>query len=153
MLFVYFSRVSQVSIEDPVSNIIEYKLRNAHLQIVVICPVFLDRVTERPENALGISHQLSSDRVLTMMLGVQDIHLSTIHRSNLVDYQEWRKFYVKDQDETFVGQLLGAAVSILGHSNATALKTDKEAFSIHPKKVKLVILNWILYEDFCLILP
>lgn len=45
---------------------------------------------------------------------------------------------MKDQDETFVGELLGAAVGILGTMPPPALRSDKTAFSVHPKKVKLV---------------
>lgn len=73
-----------------------------------------------------------------MMLGVQDSHINDSHKSSLVCYDQWRKFFVKDQDETFVGELLGAAVGILGSAPPPALRTDKTAFSVHPKKVKLV---------------
>lgn len=45
---------------------------------------------------------------------------------------------MKDQDETFVGELLGAAIGILGTTPPPALRSDKTAFSVHPKKVKLV---------------
>lgn len=75
-----------------------------------------------------------------MMLGVQDANLNAIHRSNLVSYQNWKKFFAKDQDETFVGQFFGAAVAILGNNstiNGNA-KVDKIGFSVHPKKVKMV---------------
>lgn len=45
---------------------------------------------------------------------------------------------MKDQNETFVSELLGAAVAILGTMPPSALRSDKTAFSVHPKKVKLV---------------
>lgn len=45
---------------------------------------------------------------------------------------------MKDQNETFVSELLGAAVAILGTTPPPALRSDKTAFSVHPKKVKLV---------------
>jgi len=51
---------------------------------------------------------------------------------------------VKDQDETFVGELLGAAVAILGTMPPPALRSDKTAFSVHPKKVKLVSLIYYM---------
>lgn len=76
-----------------------------------------------------------------MMLGVHDSHISDAHKSILVSYNHWRKFFVKDQDETFVGELLGAAVGILGTTPPPALRSDKTAFSVHPKKVKLVRLK------------
>lgn len=77
------------------------------------------------------------------MLGVQDVHINDTHRSSLVFYDQWKKFFAKDQDETFVGELLGAAVAILGTTPPSALKSDKTAFSVHPKKVKLVSLMFI----------
>jgi phosphoinositide 3-kinase adaptor protein 1 len=131
-------RVSQVTFEDSLLPGTDLKIRNSRLQIVVVCPVFLERAAERPEHAATISRQLNTERVLAMMLGVQDIHLNTEHRAALVTYPSWRKFFVKDQDETFVGQFLGAAVAILGTAIASNLKNDKTAFSVHPKKVKLV---------------
>ncbi|XP_011499576.1 PREDICTED: phosphoinositide 3-kinase adapter protein 1 [Ceratosolen solmsi marchali] len=130
-------RVSQITFEDPLLPGTDFKIRNSRLQIIVVCPVFLERAAERPEHAATISRQLSTERVLAMMLGVQDIHLNMEHRAALVTYPSWRKFFVKDQDETFVGQFLGAAVAILGTAIASNLKNDKTAFSVHPKKVKL----------------
>lgn len=98
----------------------------------------MERVSERQEQASQLSRQLSSERVLAMMLGVQESQL-TGRAGGLVGCQSWRKFFVKDQDETFVGQFLGAAVAILGSSIASNnLKIDKTGFSVHPKKVKMV---------------
>lgn len=131
-------RVSQVSIEEPLAAGAEQRIRSSRLQIVVVCPVLLDRVAERPEQTSCISRQLSPERVLAMMLGVQDGQLSPGHRASLVAYHTWRKFFVKDQDETFVGQFLGAAVAILANIQTNSLNTDKTAFSVHPKKVKIV---------------
>lgn len=131
-------RVSQVSIEEALTPNIELKIRTARLQIIVVCPMFLERVSERPEQATALSRQLCGERVLAMMLGVQDSNVSSSQRANLLGYLSWRKFFVKDQDETFVGQFLGAAVAILGTATNNNLKVDKTGFSVHPKKVKMV---------------
>lgn len=116
----------------------EDRIRSARLQIVVVCPILLERVQSRPEHASSLSKHLITDKVLAMMLGVHDSHITDTHKSILVSYNQWRKFFVKDQDETFVGELLGAAVGILGTTPPPALRSDKTAFSVHPKKVKLV---------------
>lgn len=134
----FFYRVAHVTFEDPLAAGTESKIRNSRLQIVVVCPVLLERVAERPEQATNISRQLIADKVLAMMLGVYDVNLNARHRTNLVSYQHWKKFFVKDQDETFVGLFLGAAVAILGNAPSNSLKLDKTAFSVHPKKVKTV---------------
>ncbi|XP_076237197.1 DBB domain-containing protein stumps isoform X2 [Calliopsis andreniformis] len=130
-------KVRHVTVEETIPPGTEDRIRSARLQIVVVCPVLLERVQSRPEHASNLSRQLITDKVLAMMLGVHDSHISDTHRSILVSYSQWRKFFVKDQDETFVGELLGAAVGILGTTPPPALRSDKTAFSVHPKKVKL----------------
>ena len=116
----------------------EERISSSRLQIVVICPFFLKRVLTRPEQAINLSRHLVPDKVLAMMLGVQEDHLTTGHKSALISYQEWKKFTVKDQDEDFVCQFFGAVFSILGSAPPSTLRNDKTAFTIHPKKVKLV---------------
>nr|XP_012151400.1 PREDICTED: phosphoinositide 3-kinase adapter protein 1 isoform X2 [Megachile rotundata] len=128
-------KVRHITVEE--SPAIEERIRSARLQIVVVCPVLLERIQSRPEQATNLSRQLIADKVLAMMLGVHDSHITDTHKSILVSYNQWRKFFVKDQDETFVGELLGAAVGILGTTPPPALRSDKTAFSVHPKKVKL----------------
>ncbi|XP_043522299.1 uncharacterized protein LOC122535128 isoform X3 [Frieseomelitta varia] len=130
-------KVRHVTIEEPMQPGAEERIRSARLQIVVVCPILLERAQSRPEQATNLSRQLITDKVLAMMLGVHDSHISDVHKSILVSYNQWRKFFVKDQDETFVGELLGAAVGILGTTPPPALRCDKTAFSVHPKKVKL----------------
>nr|XP_033332433.1 uncharacterized protein LOC117223941 isoform X2 [Megalopta genalis] len=130
-------KVRHVTVEETIPSGTEDRIRTARLQIVVVCPVLLERVQSRPEHATSLARHLVSDKVLAMMLGVHDSHISDAHRSILVSYNQWRKFFVKDQDETFVGELLGAAVGILGTTPPPALRSDKTSFSVHPKKVKL----------------
>nr|XP_031841566.1 phosphoinositide 3-kinase adapter protein 1 isoform X2 [Nomia melanderi] len=130
-------KVRHVTVEETIPPGTEDRIRSARLQIVVVCPVLLERVQSRPEHATSLAKHLVCDKVLAMMLGVHDSHISDAHKSILVSYNQWRKFFVKDQDETFVGELLGAAVGILGTTPPPALRSDKTAFSVHPKKVKL----------------
>ncbi|CAL7952184.1 unnamed protein product [Xylocopa violacea] len=130
-------KVRHLTIEESIPPGTEERIRSARLQIVVVCPILLERIQSRPEHATNLSRQLVTDKVLAMMLGVHDSHISEAHKSILVSYNQWRKFFVKDQDETFVGELLGAAVGILGTTPPPALRSDKTTFSVHPKKVKL----------------
>ncbi|XP_026669368.1 phosphoinositide 3-kinase adapter protein 1 isoform X2 [Ceratina calcarata] len=130
-------RVRHLTIEEPTQPGTEDRIRSARLQIVVVCPILLERVQNRPEHATNLSKQFVAEKVLAMMLGVHDSHISDAHKSILVSYNQWRKYFVKDQDETFVGELLGAAVGILGTTPPPALRSDKTSFSVHPKKVKL----------------
>lgn len=129
-----------MAIEEPIAPKTEEKrkIRSSRLQIVIVCPILLERIRINPENAVHLTSHLVAEKVLAMMLGVQDNHINDTHRSSLISYDQWRKFFVKDQDETFVSELLGAAIAILGTMPPSALRNDKTAFSVHPKKVKLV---------------
>lgn len=130
-------RVKHVTVEDSLSASTEDRLKSSRLQIVVICPFLLKRILTRPEQAMNLSRHLVPDKVLAMMLGVQEDHLTSCHKSALISFQNWKKFPVKDQDEDFVCQFFGAVFAILGTAPPTTLKSDKIAFTIHPKKVKL----------------
>ncbi|XP_011138035.2 phosphoinositide 3-kinase adapter protein 1 isoform X1 [Harpegnathos saltator] len=130
-------RIRQVAIEEPIAPKMEERIRSSRLQVVVVCPVLLERVRANPEQTVHLTRHLVNEKVLAMMLGVHDSYINDSHKSSLVCYDQWRKFFVKDQDETFVGELLGAAVGILGTAPPPALRADKTAFSVHPKKVKL----------------
>ncbi|KAL6267700.1 hypothetical protein P5V15_000771 [Pogonomyrmex californicus] len=130
-------KVRHIAIEEPIALKTEEKIRSSRLQIVIVCPILLERVRLSPEHAVHLTNHLVAEKVLAMMLGVHESHINDIHRSSLISYDQWRKFFVKDQDETFVGELLGAAVAILGTTPPPALRSDKTAFSVHPKKVKL----------------
>ncbi|XP_057338201.1 phosphoinositide 3-kinase adapter protein 1 isoform X2 [Microplitis mediator] len=132
-------KVRHVAIEDAtaISSTVHEKISKARLQIIVVCPILLERASNKPEQASTLAKQLAPERVLAMMLGVHDGHLTESQKTALITYSQWRKFFVKDQDETFVGEFLGAAVSILGSAPSAALKSDKTTFSIHPKKVKM----------------
>lgn len=127
-----------VTVEESLAPGTEERIKCARLQIIVVCPILLERVLCRPEHATNLSRHLTIERVLAMMLGVHDGIVTDTHKSALVSYNQWRKFFVKDQDETFVGEFLGAAVSILGTAPPSTLRNDKTVFSVHPKKVKLV---------------
>ncbi|XP_014232165.1 uncharacterized protein LOC106656047 isoform X2 [Trichogramma pretiosum] len=151
-------RLFQVSLEDTLTPNVELRIRASRLQIIIVCPVMMERVAERQDQTQQITRQFSSERVLAMMLGVQDAGLQASHRAAFVAYPTWRKFFAKDQDEGFVGQFFGAAVAILGNGAAAANangpgKQEKIGFSVHPKKVKLgqnrilALLNEPLHPD------
>ncbi|XP_015590355.1 uncharacterized protein LOC107265423 isoform X2 [Cephus cinctus] len=130
-------RVRAVTVEDALPQCGEEKIGSARLQIVIVCPVFLERILARSGQAAILSRQFTPDKVLAMMLGVHDGHLTAAHKAALVSYPQWKKYFVKDQDETLVGNFLGAAVAILGTTSSVAPKSDKTAFSVLPKKVKM----------------
>ncbi|XP_019883431.1 phosphoinositide 3-kinase adapter protein 1 isoform X3 [Camponotus floridanus] len=130
-------KVRHMMIEEPIAPKMEEKIRSSRLQIIIVCPILLERIQINSENAVHLTSHLVTEKVLAMMLGVQDEHINDTHRSSLISFDRWRKFFVKDQDAMFVSELLGAAVATLGTTPPSALRNDKTAFSVHPKKVKL----------------
>lgn len=60
--------------------------------------------------------------------------------SALVSFGQWRKMEsVKDRDESFVSEFLGAAMEILGRTPTQLPSTpDKNLFMLIPKKVNQV---------------
>lgn len=134
----FFPRVSRTTIEEPRTHEDEEKIGAARLHIIVVCPSLLEYVSVKPAQAASLSRQLASEKVLAMMLGVEDIQVTESHRAAMVSYNQWRKFFVKDKDEKFVGDLMRAAVGILKNSTLQTLKVDPTSFSVLPKKVKMV---------------
>lgn len=137
-LIIYCFRVRHIKIEESITPKMGEKIRSSRLQIIIVCPILLERIQINSENAVHLTSHLVTEKVLAMMLGVQDDHINDTHRSSLIYFDQWRKFFVKDQDPMFVSELLSAAVATLGTTPPSALKSDKTAFSVHPKKVKLV---------------
>ncbi|XP_046611754.1 phosphoinositide 3-kinase adapter protein 1 isoform X1 [Neodiprion virginianus] len=130
-------KVQHVTVEETRTPEAEEKISAARLRIIVLCPSLLEYATSNPAQAASLSRHLVSDKVLAMMLGVDDTHITENHKAALVSYNEWRKFFVKDKDEDFVGDLMRAAVTVLGTSAYQTSKTDQTSFSILPKKVKM----------------
>jgi hypothetical protein len=60
----------------------------------------------------------------------------------LVDYDEWRKMVVKDQDRESVGDFYGVSMDILNNvthaPRSLGITEEDTKFSITPKKIKVV---------------
>jgi hypothetical protein len=56
----------------------------------------------------------------------------------LFNYEHWKRLTVKDQDPTFVGDVLGISMDILSRSWQNQADSEKAHFSIIPKKIKVV---------------
>ncbi|XP_068081608.1 uncharacterized protein [Anabrus simplex] len=139
-----------VGVEDVVSSssisvAMEEKLVRVKLQIVILCPQFLDHVYQHPGTILG--RILQPDRVLAMLLGVEESSISEQHRAALASYQQWQRLPVKDQDESSVGDFLEVAMGILAKVSRNAARSERAMFSVIPKKVNkgqnkvIVLLN------------
>ncbi|PSN40924.1 hypothetical protein C0J52_16272 [Blattella germanica] len=146
-------KIMCVSLEDVVgSKVLPYgfeeKMTNVKLQIVIICPQFLHHIYENPEPATKLGRLLQPDRVLAMLLGIDEAAVTEQHRAALMSYQQWHHHPVKDRDESSVSKFLQEALDIMARVwRQQTLRADKALFSVIPKKVKegqnkvIVLLN------------
>ncbi|CAG2068785.1 unnamed protein product, partial [Timema podura] len=84
-------KVLTVSLEDVVGPgsipaSLEEKMVRVKLQIVIVCPQFLEQVYQHPAPALG--KLLQPDRVLAMLLGVEEDNVTEQHRAEQVPVEE-----------------------------------------------------------------
>lgn len=117
------------------------QVANAKLQLLIMCPRLLSHVEELPDNLLQVLNVFQAEKVLTMLLGVNDDMVSDIHRKAFSSYEEWQRMIVKEQDNTFVDNFLTKAVDIMSKKYRPAV--DKAAFSIIPKKIKPVSIQYV----------
>jgi hypothetical protein len=79
-------RIMCVSLEDVVGPQVvpvatEEKMTHVKLQIVIICPQFLHHIYENPGPATTLGRLLQPDRVLAMLLGVDESAVTEQHRA------------------------------------------------------------------------
>ncbi|XP_033607851.1 phosphoinositide 3-kinase adapter protein 1 isoform X5 [Cryptotermes secundus] len=135
-------RIMCVGLEDVVGPqvvplAIEEKMTHVKLQIVIICPQFLHHIYENPGPATTLGRLLQPDRVLAMLLGVDESAVTEQHRAALISYQQWHHIQVRDQDESFVSKFLQEALDMMARVwRQQTLRADKALFSVIPKKVK-----------------
>uniref|UniRef100_A0A0A9VYH6 Phosphoinositide 3-kinase adapter protein 1 n=1 Tax=Lygus hesperus TaxID=30085 RepID=A0A0A9VYH6_LYGHE len=148
-------KLAKVNAEDVLMGMSVEGSCGSRLQIVIVCPVFLDALASSP-GAPILASMLQPASVLAMLLGVSQQTLEAHHLSNLFRFEQWRKQTVKDQDATFVGDFLGVAMDILSRTwqmqqaiaqMNKAQDSNRAQFSITPKKIKvgqnklLILLN------------
>ncbi|CAG9857713.1 unnamed protein product [Phyllotreta striolata] len=117
------------------------KTSTVKLQLVVICPSFLDFVAERPDAcAASLGKLFQADRTLALLLGVADDDLLDAHKSALPTYFQWRRRGVgQDQDENFTKEFLGQAMAVLSavwKRQISVTSQEKACFSVTPKKIR-----------------
>uniref|UniRef100_A0A1B6LJX6 DBB domain-containing protein n=1 Tax=Graphocephala atropunctata TaxID=36148 RepID=A0A1B6LJX6_9HEMI len=137
-----------VGIEDVLSGVTALSQHDAifkaRLQLVILCPVFLQCVEGGLTTAVRLNTLLQPGHVLAMLLGVTDDSITMQHRTALLCYDQWQRQVVKDQDPMFVGDFLGTAMDILSRSwqlqqaiSQIHKDENKAHFSVLPKKIKV----------------
>ncbi|XP_066146794.1 phosphoinositide 3-kinase adapter protein 1 isoform X1 [Euwallacea fornicatus] len=110
------------------------------LQLVVVCPKFLDFVAQNPTQASKLTRLLLPDRTLALLLGITDADISDVHKNALSSYHQWQRQSVgQDQDQTFTKEFLNQAMAILSKiwkQQSSVIAQEKSCFSVTPKKIK-----------------
>nr|XP_023016223.1 uncharacterized protein LOC111505611 [Leptinotarsa decemlineata] len=116
------------------------KMSGVKLQLVVICPSFLEFVAEHPGECAAMGKLLLADRTLALLLGVTDNDLTEVHKNVLPTYFQWQRQSVgQDQDENFTKEFLGQAMAILSRvwkQQSSVIAQEKSCFSVTPKKIR-----------------
>ncbi|VVC39489.1 Hypothetical protein CINCED_3A014689 [Cinara cedri] len=138
-------RIQRVRLEDVLSGGMsaprQERCSQARLQIVLVCPIFLERILAHSGRSDNLSALLQTNRMLALLVGVTEADITDQHKTVLVDYDKWRKMAVKDQDRESVGDFYGVSMDILSKSihiqQAVKVPEEDTKFSITPKKIKI----------------
>ncbi|XP_055377381.1 putative uncharacterized protein DDB_G0277255 isoform X2 [Condylostylus longicornis] len=120
------------------------KCQTTALQILIFCPAVL--ALPQQQLITQFSSILNHDKVLAVLLEVEEKKLLEIHKTALPYYKTWKKCYIYQNDQSAIGNILGVATDILGralchrppcHEINGPIKTPSEAFTVVPKKVRI----------------
>ncbi|KAL3279690.1 hypothetical protein HHI36_017196 [Cryptolaemus montrouzieri] len=154
-------KIHHLSAEDFIeakvdTNLFLEKSSCVKLQLVVVCPGFLDYISKHSDNA-NFGKLFLPDRTLALLLGVSDDNLTEIHRRVLPTYFKWQRMPVgQDQDETFTKDFIGQAMTILARvwkQQSSVAAQEKTCFSVSPKKIRqgqnsvFILLTYPLQKD------
>ncbi|KRT80625.1 hypothetical protein AMK59_5712 [Oryctes borbonicus] len=155
-------KVHHLCIEDIIEangeiRFILEKTAAVKLQLIVICPVFLDQIAKNLNKVSSLSKLLYPNRILALLLGVTDSDILDIHKNVLTTYSQWQRHIVgEDQDENFAKEFLSAAMTIFTRvwkQQCSISAQEKSHFSVSPKKVRqgqssvLIILTYPLQKE------
>ncbi|XP_059470509.1 phosphoinositide 3-kinase adapter protein 1 isoform X2 [Neocloeon triangulifer] len=145
-------RILRVGLDDIVGAVpfaLEERIVQVKLKLVIMCPMFLQQVMEHPKPSLDLTKLLSPNRVLAMLLGVEEEQVTEQHRAAIANFNQWQRVAVRNKDAAFVSEFLNDSMAILTRvaQEEQSMNQNKAAFSLQPKKVNnahnkvLVMLN------------
>ncbi|XP_045113211.1 uncharacterized protein LOC123505658 isoform X4 [Portunus trituberculatus] len=122
-------------IEENLGKLQAVKLKGSKLQIVIMSPCFLDHVANHGKSELG--QVFKPEKVLALLLGVDNSQLTMAHLSALYSYCDWHKLKVRDMDPSFVDEVLTEGIKILNNSELYSKYQDERnaRFKVTPRKV------------------
>nr|XP_053627612.1 uncharacterized protein LOC128685113 isoform X2 [Cherax quadricarinatus] len=125
-------------IEDDIGRLQAVQLKGAKLQIVILSPCFLAHIAKPGRSEIG--QLFKPEKVLALLLGVDDSQFTMAHRSALYSYNDWHRLRVRNMDLTFVYEVLFEGISILKSCELFSQYQDERnaEFKITPRKVNMV---------------
>jgi hypothetical protein len=112
----------------------EAEIYAARLHLVIVSPGFLHWVYRNPGQLVG--RLLQQDRVIALLLGVQEEQVTPEHRSSLVSFPQWVHLEARDHDLEFVQTVLYFSTQILQRTDAKpAVTSESLSFTLFPRKV------------------
>ncbi|CAB3364023.1 Hypothetical predicted protein [Cloeon dipterum] len=145
-------RILRVGLDDIVGSVpfaLEERIVQVKLKLVIMCPLFLQQVMEYPRPSQALSKLLMPNRVLAMLLGVEEDQVTEQHRAALANFNQWQRVPVRNKDAAFVSEFLNDSMAILTRvaHEEQSMNQNRASFSLQPKKVNnahnkvLVMLN------------
>ncbi|XP_065212818.1 uncharacterized protein LOC135840298 isoform X2 [Planococcus citri] len=150
-------KLRSLKLEEILESLLENgtidKYPEARVQIVVVCPMFVEKIQSIPETETSLGKLFQQEKVVALMLGldVQQQWDSNHIRTVIPKCELWRKMTVKSEYRISADDFLGIAMDILSKSRqiqeALNLEQQQPHFSVMPKKIKvgqntiLVLLN------------
>ncbi|XP_026315896.1 phosphoinositide 3-kinase adapter protein 1 isoform X2 [Hyposmocoma kahamanoa] len=132
-------KVTPITAEDLLSHGSQEKLDKlvkAQLQIVILCPNLLMKLSDLKRD-IHCEDMFKLDKILVMLLGVEKSQVIANHCEDYPTIGQWQMMCVREKDTSFVDTFLTAAVGILRTKDCKDSATDRTSFSIVPKKVKI----------------
>ncbi|XP_064092348.1 uncharacterized protein LOC135205527 isoform X3 [Macrobrachium nipponense] len=134
-------------IDDTVGGLEAVKLKEARLQIVIISPRFMEHIAGQGRSEIG--QLFEPEKVLGLLLGVNDSQFSMAHLSALYSYKDWHRLKVRNSDLNFVEEVRCEALKILNKNKLYIDFLDERAakFKVSSRKITMtqkqlyVILN------------
>ncbi|XP_055533655.1 phosphoinositide 3-kinase adapter protein 1-like [Wyeomyia smithii] len=125
------------------------RCRSTKLQIVIICPAMFTLSPQYLRSTFELL--LKPEKVLGVLLNVTETHVFESHKDTLPGFKKWRICFEGDSKQSFLSELLGIAMDILGsalrqqpHCSDQKIILPNEApaephesFTLFPRKVKI----------------
>ncbi|KAG7162756.1 Phosphoinositide 3-kinase adapter protein 1-like [Homarus americanus] len=114
------------------------KWKNYLYDIIILSPCFLAHIAEHGRSELG--QVFKPEKVLALLLGIDDSQFTMAHRSALYSYNDWHRLAVRNRDMSFIYEVFYEGISILNNCELYCGYRDESSarFKVTPRKVNTI---------------